>query len=124
MRIAGEVIGPDFKPYVIAELSANHRGSAGEGYKLLQAAADCGADACKIQCYTADGLTFPNENVIKAGPWKGKTLHELYSEAQTPPKLVKDLFEYAKKNKITYFSVLNGDFFIYFSLNDVQFSDL
>ena len=104
MIIDGRLIGPEHPPYIIAELSANHHGSAEEGYKLLQAAADCGATACKIQCYTADSMTYPNKETIKSGPWKGSSLYELYSKAQTPPKLVKDLFYYARKNKITIFS--------------------
>lgn len=107
MKIAGREIGLGHKPYIIAEISANHRGSAAEGIKHLQAAADCGASACKIQCYTADSLTFRgdgDEFIVKGGPWGGRHLYDLYKEAETPPELVKELFKYAKKSGITLFA--------------------
>ena len=104
MKIADRDIGPGFPPYIISEISANHNGSAQEGFRLLEAAADCGASACKIQCYTAEELAFPSNEKIKDGNWRGYSLYELYSKAQTPPKLVKDLFNYSLKNKITIFA--------------------
>jgi len=107
MKINGREIGPGFKPYIIAEISANHNGSVLDGYKLIQAAADCGADAVKIQCYTADSLTFRGEGdefIIRGGVWHGKTLHELYKAAETPPAMVRDFFKYAKEHHIELFS--------------------
>ncbi len=107
MIINNSSIGPSHRPYIIAELSANHHGSVAEGCKLIQAAADCGADAVKIQCYTADSLTFPGEGdefILKGGVWEGRHLHELYKEAETPPQMVKELFRYARNSQITLFS--------------------
>src|ERR1700688_3264502 len=107
MQIGGRQIGPGHRPYLIAEISANHNGSVLDGYKLIQAAADCGADAVKTQCYTADSLTFSGEGdefIIQGGVWHGKTLHELYKAAETPPAMVRDFFDYAKKHHIELFS--------------------
>src|ERR1700731_4376112 len=103
MKINGREIGPGFKPYIIAEIGSSHNGSVVEGYRLMQAAADCGADAVKLQCYTADSLTFRGEGdefIIRGGLWHGKTLHELYKAAETPPAMVKDFFKYAKEHHI------------------------
>lgn len=107
MKIDHREIGITHPPYIIAEISANHGGSAREGKELIQAAVDCGADCVKIQCYTADSLTFRGEGedfVVKGGLWQGQTLHELYKKAETPPKLVRELFSFSKKQKITIFS--------------------
>jgi N-acetylneuraminate synthase len=92
---------------MIAEISANHNGSLIEAKKLIQAAADCGADAVKIQCYTADSLTFRGEGdefIVRGGPWNGKSLYDLYKSAETPPLMARELFRYAQNNKIELFS--------------------
>jgi pseudaminic acid synthase len=107
MKVGDREIGRAHKPYLIAEISANHNGSVLEAYKLIQAAADCGADAVKIQCYTAESLTFKGESeefIVRGGAWNGQTLHELYKSAETPPMMVRDLFKYAKRHKIEIFS--------------------
>lgn len=107
MKINEREIGIGFKPYIIAEISANHNGSVQEGCKLISSAADCGADAVKIQCYTADSLTFRgdgDEFIIRGGSWHGKTLHDLYKSAETPPAMAKELFRYAQKHHIELFS--------------------
>lgn len=107
MQIAGRKIGSDYEPYLIAEISGNHNGSLGLALDTITAAADAGADAVKIQCYTADTLTFKGEGdeyIVRSGPWKGQHLHDLYKSAETPPSMVRDLFNFAKKNKITLFS--------------------
>jgi pseudaminic acid synthase len=107
MKIASKDIGPGYKPYIIAEISANHRGYVSEATNLIQAAADSGADAVKIQCYTADSITFKGDGddfVVKGGEWGGKTLYDLYKSAETPPNMVRELFAFAKKQKITLFS--------------------
>lgn len=94
-------------PFIIAEISANHNGSLSQAKKLIKLAKKQGADAVKIQTYTADTMTLnSNKKIykIKSGLWKGKTLWDLYEKAKTPLKWHKELFEYAKKNKITIFS--------------------
>ncbi len=93
--IQGRPVGGDAPAYIIAELSANHLGKFDNAAELVRVAADCGADAIKLQTYTADTLTIDSEEKwfrIEAGTvWDGKNLHALYREAYTPwewqPKL-------------------------------------
>lgn len=94
-------------PFIIAEISANHNGSIKQAKKLIKLAKDEGASAVKIQTYTADTMTLNSKEKIykiKSGLWKGKTLWDLYEKAKTPLKWHKELFDFAKKNKIILFS--------------------
>jgi pseudaminic acid synthase len=88
MQIAGRTIGPGLPTYVIAELSANHRQDFDAAVHLVEAAAEAGADAVKLQTYTADTITIDSERPefrVGAGTaWDGLTLHALYAEAYTP----------------------------------------
>lgn len=88
LQIDGRKIGPGFPVYVIAELSANHNGSFDDAVQLIHAAKDAGADAIKLQTYTADTLTIDSDKSyfqISGGTlWDGKTLYDLYGEAYTP----------------------------------------
>jgi pseudaminic acid synthase len=98
--IAGREIGPDHPPYVIAELSGNHNGEIGRALRLIDAAKKGGADAVKLQTYTADTITLDHDGpqfVIKGGPWNGRKLHDLYTEAHTPWDWHGALFEHARK---------------------------
>ncbi|WP_448338602.1 pseudaminic acid synthase [Desulfovibrio piger] len=73
--------------YIIAEISANHNGNIERAEAIIRSAADAGANAVKLQTYTADTLTIPCDNEyfrIKGTLWEGKTLHDLYQEAYTP----------------------------------------
>lgn len=75
------------KPYFIAEMSANHGNDLGLALKIVEAAAEAGADCLKVQTYTADTLTLDCDNEwfrIKGGLWDGKRLYDLYSEASMP----------------------------------------
>lgn len=95
------------RPLVIAELSANHNGSIDRALATIKAAKQCGADAVKIQTYTADTMTIDcdlPDFVIKGGLWNGYKLYDLYKWAQTPYEWHKPLFEHAKKEGITLFS--------------------
>jgi len=95
------------KPYFVAEISANHCGSLSKALKLIKCAKINGADAVKLQTYTADTMTIKsNKNFfkIKKGLWKGYNLWELYNEGHTPLKWHYKLFSYAKKIGITIFS--------------------
>jgi pseudaminic acid synthase len=93
--------------FIVAELSGNHNGDINRAYQLIKAAKEAGADAVKLQTYTADTLTIDCDNEyfkITEGPWKGKKLYELYHEAATPWEWHKELFAYAGEQKITAFS--------------------
>ena len=95
------------KPFLIAEISANHGGSIQRARKLIKCAKIYGADAVKLQTYSADSMTIKsNKNYfkIKNGLWKNYVLWDLYDKAQTPYKWHKDLFSYAKKIGIHIFS--------------------
>ena len=105
--IAGRAIGPDHPPYLIAELSGNHNGDIGRALALIDAAAEAGADAAKIQTYTPDTITLRSDRpefTISGGPWAGRTLHDLYAEAHTPYEWHPRLFERARERGITLFS--------------------
>lgn len=107
LRIAGREIGPAMPPYVIAEMSANHNGSMETAFRIIEAAARAGADAVKIQTYTADTITLncsKPDFQIQQGLWAGRTLYELYEWAHTPWEWHAPLFEHARKHGITLFS--------------------
>jgi N-acetylneuraminate synthase len=88
IAIPGRRIGLGHPCYVVAELSANHNQSFDRAVEVVRAAAAAGADAIKLQTYTADTLTLdcdtPPFQLGAGSPWAGRTLHELYSEAYTP----------------------------------------
>lgn len=94
-------------PWVVAEISANHNGSLERALAAITSAKDCGADAVKIQTYTADTMTIDcglPDFIIKGGLWDGYKLYDLYKWAQTPYEWHKPLFEHAKKEGIPLFS--------------------
>lgn len=89
MQIAHHHIGREFPPFIIAEMSGNHNQSLDRAMAIVQAAADCGVHAIKLQTYTADTLTLDvNEREFLINDpnslWKGKSLYSLYQEAFTP----------------------------------------
>ncbi len=95
------------KPYLIAEISANHCGDIKIAKKLIKCAKVNGADAVKIQTYTANTMTVNSNKKyfkIKKGLWKGYNLWKLYDEAHTPLKWHKKLFDYSKNLGIKIFS--------------------
>lgn len=107
ISISDRPIGVGYSPYIIAELSANHNGKLETAIKIIEEAKKAGADAVKLQTYTADTITL-NSNAeefqIHGGLWDGKTLYELYQEAHMPWEWHKPLFEHARKLAITIFS--------------------
>ena len=93
--------------FFVAEVSANHNGSLSRAKKIIYTAKKYGADAVKLQTYTPNTITVKSNKkdfVIKGGLWNGITLWDLYKKAQTPLEWHKELFDYAKKLKITCFS--------------------
>ena len=107
IEIGNKKIGPDFPPYIIAELSANHNGDINRAFKILEMAKECGADAIKLQTYTQDTLTIDSDKSdfkIVGGLWDGRTLYDLYTEAHMPWDWHKPLFKKAKELGITIFS--------------------
>lgn len=107
IEIDGKRIGKDYKPYIIAELSANHNGSIENALRTIEEAARCGADAIKIQSYTPDTMTIDSDKEdfqVKGGLWDGYSLYDLYKWAHTPFEWHEQLFAKAKEVGITLFS--------------------
>ncbi len=86
--LGDRLVGPGQPVYVVAEISANHRGRLEEAERLVLAAKQSGADAVKLQTYTPDTMTIDcdrPEFIVRGGtPWDGRRLYDLYQEAHTP----------------------------------------
>jgi pseudaminic acid synthase len=105
--IDGRKIGPEHPPYMVAELSANHNGKLQKALDTITKAKACGADAVKLQTYTADTMTIDSDHedfCIQGGLWDGYKLYDLYKEAETPFEWHKIMFGHARKIGITCFS--------------------
>lgn len=101
-------VGPGYPAYLVAELSGNHNRDLGRAVELIHAAAETGANAIKLQTYTADTITIrsdrPEFTITADGPWRGRTLHDLYDEAHTPWTWHPRLFEEARARGLDIFS--------------------
>lgn len=105
--INGRYIGPNHSPYIVAELSANHNGSLMRALESIEVAKKMGADAIKLQTYTADSLTIDCDKKdfqINGGLWDGYSLYKLYEWAQTPYEWHAEIFAKAREVGITAFS--------------------
>jgi len=97
ISVNGRLIAPNQSTYIIAEMSANHNQDFEQAVKILDAAKEAGADAVKLQTYTADTMTIKSDSPLfchnSGSLWEGKTLYDLYGEAYMPwewqPKLKK-----------------------------------
>jgi N-acetylneuraminate synthase len=103
----GRPIGPDEPPFVIAELSANHLGSLARAHAIVDAAADAGCDALKLQTFTPSSMTLDERGGdfhINGGPWNGRALWDLYDEAHTPWAWHAELFAHGAARGLQVFS--------------------
>ena len=109
MRIADTEVGAEHPPFIIAEMSGNHNQSLEVALELVEAAANTGANALKIQTYTPDTMTLDldvNEFHITdpSSLWMGKSLYKLYGEAYTPWEWHQPIFQRARKLGLIIFS--------------------
>lgn len=109
IQVAQYTISPDHRPFVIAEMSGNHNQSLERALEIVDAVADTGAQALKLQTYTPDTITFngsSEEFYIRDNQslWADKNLYKLYKEAYTPWEWHKPIFEHARKRGMIAFS--------------------
>ena len=108
-KIAKTKIGLKYKPFIIAEMSGNHNQSISQALEIVNAAADSGAHALKIQTYTPDTITLDLDKgdffiKDKDSLWKGRSLYSLYEEAHTPWDWHKAIFNRANELGMICFS--------------------
>lgn len=108
-QIQDRLVGPDHPPFIIAEMSGNHNGSLEKALSLVDAAAEAGADALKIQTYTADTMTLDigeGEFLIEdpTSLWKGESLYKLYEKAHTPWAWHQPIFDRCREKGMIGFS--------------------
>ena len=109
IQIAHHTISPNHRPFVIAEMSGNHNQSLDRALEIVDAVADAGAQALKLQTYTPDTITFngsSEEFFIRDNQslWADKNLYKLYKEAYTPWEWHKPIFDHARKRGMIAFS--------------------
>jgi len=109
MRIAGREISRDAPPFIIAEMSGNHGGSLKRAMAIVEAVAASGADALKLQTYTPDTMTLDTTRpgFVIDDPkslWFGRSLYDLYAEAQTPWEWHEPIFQRAGELGLIAFS--------------------
>lgn len=102
------ITGPGYPSFIVAEMSGNHNQDFKRALKIIDAAAEAGADAIKLQTYTPDTITIDSEQkyfrVKTANSWNDKTLYQLYQTAYTPWDWQPKLNEYAQTKGLTFFS--------------------
>ena len=109
MKIGKKNVGLESKPFVIAEMSGNHNGSLKKALDIVEAVAQSGADALKIQTYTAETLTLELDEgdffiSDKDNLWSGSSLYELYEKAHTPWEWHEKIIEKANELGLICFS--------------------
>ncbi|CAG0975233.1 N-acetylneuraminate synthase [Geobacteraceae bacterium] len=107
--IGGRTIGPDQPPFIIAEMSGNHNQSLDRALAIVDAAADSGAHALKLQTYTADTMTIDSDEgeFHISDPnslWQGASLYKLYQEAYTPWEWHGPIFDRCRERGLICFS--------------------
>jgi pseudaminic acid synthase len=100
IHIGDRLVGPGEPALVVAELSANHNQSLSLALETVAAAAECGADAIKLQTYTPETITLKSHDPLfrieQGTRWDGRTLYDIYSEGQTPWEWHSEIFAYAR----------------------------
>lgn len=108
IKIGNRFVGGDAPTFIVAEVSANHLQDFERAKAIIKAAADAGADAVKLQTYTADTITLDCDNdyfqITQGTIWDGTTLHKLYQEAFTPWEWQPELLKYANELGMECFS--------------------
>lgn len=106
IKIGRYTISEQHAPFIIAEMSGNHNQSLERALSIVDAAADAGAHAIKLQTYTADTMTMRGAYTIhdQDSLWNGRELYDLYKEAYTPWEWHKPIFEHARKRGLIPFS--------------------
>ncbi len=106
IRFGNIMVSDQHKPFIIAEMSGNHNQSLERAFALVDAAAEAGAHALKLQTYTADTITMKGAFKIddKTSLWNGEELHELYGKASTPWEWHEPIFNRAKEKGMLAFS--------------------
>ena len=109
MKIGEREIGTHVPPFVVAEMSGNHNQSLERALAIVEAAANAGVDAVKLQTYTPDTMTLDiaeREFVITSAnsPWKGLTLYELFRKAHTPWEWHEPIFKRCRELGVIGFS--------------------
>ena len=101
-----ETLIRDGRVTIVAELSCSHGGKFQNAIRLIDAAKKTGADAVKFQLFTPDEMVGEGREgrLLTKGPWKGKTLRQLYTETMTPREWFPDLFAYAREQGLVPFS--------------------
>src|SRR3989344_9257724 len=107
-EIAGRKIGEGHPCFIVAEMSGNHKQDIKRAYKMIDAAAEAGVDAIKLQTYTPDTLTINSDKkwfrIGATNTWAGQTLYDLYKTAYTPWEWHPKLFAYARSLGLIIFS--------------------
>jgi pseudaminic acid synthase len=109
IKIEDYFIGKDHRPFIIAEMSGNHNQSLERALEIVDAAADCGVHALKMQTYTADTMTIDlNDNEFFINDpnslWQGNSLYKLYQQAYTPWEWHKPIFDRCRERGMIGFS--------------------
>ena len=108
IKIGNRYVGEDHPCFIVAEISGNHNGDYNRAVEIIHAAHEAGADAIKLQTYTADTITIDCDKPWFMTPgdglWAGRTLHNLYEEAYTPWEWHEGLMNEAKKLGMEAFS--------------------
>ena len=109
LRLGDRRVGRDAKPFVIAEMSGNHNQSLARALAIVDAAADAGVDALKLQTYSPDTMTIDLDErefhiADPSSPWAGTSLYRLYGDACTPWEWHAPLFERARARGLVAFS--------------------